>query len=461
MPCAWMCESAQRCGAILIFPLAATMPAKRKARATHDEFDIDEAVKELTPLCNQVKPCLDMSFSLYAKHKRSHGPDVCGLLTYCPLLEILVKLCPHGLPLFVMVKMLIVRLFEEFEHLIPKPTKTTKNWSMHDFAHDSANKLKNILLKHLRDLASTIDNRKRPLGHKRVENLVRKLAAALKLQAEPQPRPPMPIAPAAARGHDGHIDLLTLMDAEDMSDDAGVNGENDPHDKTNGAEVIHLLSDEEMDTDTTSTGHASEVKQEPFIKQEHVLLKDEPFTESEDEAAKCDVESVASSQSEAGSVESITFDWAKRGEQKSVCLPQNPEDDTKVRSTKRLRKKTAPGVILERMKKLDPTLGRIRHIMKQKSKASMRNKFVKSVIKRQSALCTHKQKPGGEKARALANMPIAPENMLHAPHHHPTLAPFSISALNHPAFPLLLTWPTLACSGSPVAHASWCGACAI
>ena len=324
--------------------------ADRKDRSTADDFEVDEAYKALEPILNVVKPPLDLSFLSYGKHKRSHGPDINGLNNYFTFLWTMISICPKGIPRFNTLKMLFVKIFDEFKHLMPKETKKNKRWTEQDHAHESANMAKNVLLKHCRDLALSISDRKRPIPLANVDRLVKRLAKQLEDLEKPK----------------DHVDLSQLVPKDTVGNAVPI------ADKTEEAENF---SDDDFDFE-------EKVKPELVIQKTaggHTTLEYEPSTPSKCGDDRDEAMSINSSPFSTKSVASVDLEFTKPGEQKRNALATDEEDVAPpVTLRKRLRRKTTvPGASVRPL---------------PKKSAKKNNKFQFAQATRKKNLC--KLKPG-------------------------------------------------------------------
>ena len=358
-------------------------PAHSKPRCRNDNLDVDVAFEKLKPLLNVIEPKLDLGFSMYAKHKRSMGVDMIGLNHYVNVLTLFVELCPQGLPNFVELKALFLKIFQSYSHLIPTNNKKAKaKWTPYDFAHESANCLKNVLLKHLRDLAASYDSRKRPIPFKELDRLVK----SLKTNIEDVYKEVVNTR--------GHLMLVDLM--KEDSDDETAQPIADATDSDSGIEVeplaVPLLDCDpgaalepehaeattmDSDIEVISDGVPSDAEQ--FHLDGHTLLTLPTPTDGSDTDDAAHAEIIPSSpcpSKTSESPDSITFDWAAVDGQKQMALAVRGDLDGNTvagepkPSRKRMRgkqpgpdKKAAEAVKTGKKKAWDHTLPYLRAYM--------------------------------------------------------------------------------------------------
>ena len=122
----------------------------RSSGTTSDRFDPALLEEALQPLASQKKPVCDFEMQNYSKSTRSQGPDRKGLIEYAPVLSVILRFAPKGLPLKSLLMITISSLHAEYDIM----TLASKNMYKHtaEWVDYAANRL-SVACRHVRDLA--------------------------------------------------------------------------------------------------------------------------------------------------------------------------------------------------------------------------------------------------------------------------------------------------------------------
>ena len=124
------------------------MPGRAQGTSC-DRFDPGELEHLLEPHAKLKQPSCDFGFEDYGK-KRSQGPDREGLLKYAVLLELILSLCPRGLPM----KSLVMITLSELDRKHNVRTELTKQQKEQDWLDKTSDRICTAA-RHVRDLAKS------------------------------------------------------------------------------------------------------------------------------------------------------------------------------------------------------------------------------------------------------------------------------------------------------------------
>jgi hypothetical protein len=97
-------------------------PLSKRPRSSNDRFDKTSLVADLKILEDDcVMGSINWSGKGYSKERRSQGPDREGLAQYSPVLKVLFKHCPHGLPSHVALKEVLSQMHKDYDIFTSTP----------------------------------------------------------------------------------------------------------------------------------------------------------------------------------------------------------------------------------------------------------------------------------------------------------------------------------------------------